>query len=125
MDVDKQRLVDAFKRREDYLQLAQQLNIKRTTAYATVRRAKENNGQVSKPRGGFRGRRLSQQMIEVAITIAEENNVLTLQQINEELRRRLPRICITTLSRSLYGHFYRLRPSLRSEIASVLRMRGT
>lgn len=111
-DLDKQRLVDAFDRNEDYIQLAQQLNIKRTTAYAIIRRYQETNGQISRPRGGFRGRRLSPEMLDVAISIVEENNALTLNQINEELVRRLPsspRISISTLCRSLRGSFYRMK----------------
>ena len=44
---DKQRLVDAHARGEDYVSLAQQLNVKRTTAYAIIRRASENGGVVS------------------------------------------------------------------------------
>ena len=36
---DKQRIYDAFCRGEDYLQFAEQMGIKRQTAYAIVRRA--------------------------------------------------------------------------------------
>ena len=81
-DVDKQRLCDAYNRNDDYIQLAQQLGIKRTTAYAIVRRAEENGGRVSKPRGGFRGRRMNPNMLDTAISIVEENSALTLEQIN-------------------------------------------
>ena len=53
---DKQRLEDAHARGEDYVSLDQQLNIKRTTAYAIIRRDGENGGIVSFPRGGSRPR---------------------------------------------------------------------
>ena len=46
-------------RNDDCIQLAQQQGIKRTNAYAFVRRVAENGGKVSKPRGGFRGKRMN------------------------------------------------------------------
>ena len=51
---DKHRLVDAHGRGEDYVQLARQMGIKRTTVYAIIRRAQENGGEVARPRGGAR-----------------------------------------------------------------------
>ena len=44
---DKQRLFHAHNRADDYVALAQQLGIKRTTAYAIIRRAQRNHGQVA------------------------------------------------------------------------------
>lgn len=41
---DKQRIYDAFVRGEDYLHFADQLNIKRQTAYFIVRRAESRDG---------------------------------------------------------------------------------
>ena len=47
--VDKQRLFDSYNRNEDYQELARQMGIKRTTAWAIVKRAQENDGQVTRP----------------------------------------------------------------------------
>ena len=110
--VDKERLFDAYRNGEDYVQLARQLNIKRTTAYAIVRRGVENDGRIAKERGGFRGRKMDAEMLEVAVAIVEENNAFTLQQINEEMRRRLPnspQVCVSTLSSALHGALYRMK----------------
>ena len=54
---DKQRIVDAHERGEDYVALARQLNTKRTTAYAIIRRTQANGGRVALPRGGVRAGR--------------------------------------------------------------------
>lgn len=105
---DKQRLVDAHERGEDYVALARQLNIKRTTAYAIIRRTEANGGRVALPRGGVRARRqrVTPQLIEAAINIVEEHPDYTLDQVNAELRRTLPNhqhICRSTLCTLLNG----------------------
>ena len=43
---DKHHLMDAHGRGEDYVQLAQQMGIKRITSYAVIRRTQENNGEL-------------------------------------------------------------------------------
>lgn len=106
--VDKQRLVDAHKRGEDYVALARQLGIKRPTAYAIIRRAQDNDGVVAFPRGGTRPqrRRVSPELIEAAVDIVENHPEFTLDQINAELRTSLPnhaRIGRSTLSSMLHG----------------------
>ena len=98
---DKRRLIAAYENNEDYRHLAEMLNI--ATAYSIVRRYNED-GRIERPRGGFRGRKMTPEMTEAACAIVEENNALTPMQINEELRRRLPqaqRVTITTLSSAL------------------------
>ena len=104
---DKQRLVDAHARGEDYVALAQQLNIKRTTAYAIIRRAGENGGIVSLPRGGSRPQRrlVTQALIDAAVTLVEQHPEFTLDQLNTELRSVLPQhaqISRSTLSNVLH-----------------------
>ena len=106
MDTDKQRLYDAFNRGEDYYDLARHLGIKRTTAWAIVKRADENNGQVSRPRGGARraSTKVTEDMRQVTVDIVEQHPEFTLDQINEELQRRYPQgapISRTTLANVL------------------------
>ena len=106
--LDKQRLVDAHNRGEDYVALARQLDIKRSTAYAIIRRAEENDGVVAFPRGGARPqrRRVSPALVEAAVNIVEEHPEFTLDQINSELRTVLPahaHIGRSTLSNMLHG----------------------
>ena len=99
----KQRLIAAYENGDDYRHLAELLNITRTTAYAIVRRF-VNDGRIERPRGGFRGRKMTPEMTETACSIVEENNAFTLVQINTELRHRhpqAPQVTITTLSNAL------------------------
>ena len=49
--VDKQRLYDAYQRQEDYVELAKQLGINCSIAWAMIKRADENDGQITHPRG--------------------------------------------------------------------------
>lgn len=105
---DKQRLVDAHGRGDDYVDLARQLGIKRTTAYAIIRRAQDNNGAVARPRGGARVQRqlVTEALIAAAIAVVEQHPDFTLDQINTELRAVLPQhahICRSTLSTMLNG----------------------
>lgn len=51
---DKERLYAAHMRSEDYVKLARQLGIKRSTAWAIINRAQKIDGQVTVPRGGLR-----------------------------------------------------------------------
>ena len=62
---DKQRIYDSFLRGEDYLSFAQQLNVKRQTAYAIVRRAESRDGAVALQRGGQRPCKMDDEMKRV------------------------------------------------------------
>lgn len=111
---DKQRLVNAHNRGEDYIQLARQLNIKPTTAYAIIRRSIDNNGIVARPRGGVRPQRLrvSPTLRDAAVAIVEHHAEFTLDQINTELQTSLPnhaRISRSTLSNMLHGELIVLK----------------
>ena len=61
-DTDKQRLYDAAQAGEDFLLLANQLNIKSKTAKNIVSRIKSRNGVISLPRGGNRGNKVDEIM---------------------------------------------------------------
>ena len=85
---DMERIITAYRNGNDYQELARAMNIGRTTAYSIVRRFIEP-GEIARPRGGFRGRKMTDEMINTAYSIVDENNALTLLQINDELRHRL------------------------------------
>ena len=105
---DKERLYQAHLRGDDYVELANQLGIKRQTAWGIVRRAVENNGEVEGARGGVRQQRkkVTERLINEAVLIIEEHPEFTLLQINAELRVRLPdhqQIGRSTLANVLNG----------------------
>ena len=98
---DKQRIYDAFNRSEDYLQFAEQMGIKRQTAYAIVRRTESRDGAVALQRGGQRRTRIDEELTAAARDIVLEHPAFTLNQINHELRQRMPhkpQISRTTLA---------------------------
>ena len=101
-DTDKERLIAAFNGNADYLELARNLGINRSSAYSIVRRSQEpapvNNW------GGRRGSKVDQEMIDVMVDTVETHSTYTLNQINAELRLRLPQkphVCIATLANEL------------------------
>lgn len=113
-DDDKQRLYDAYQRGEDYLDLARQLGIKRTTAWAIVKRADENDGEVSRPRGGVRLQRVrvSPELAAAAVAVVEDHPEFTLDQLNSEVRAKLPNhptVGRTTLAKVLHGQLVTMK----------------
>ena len=90
--VDKQRLYDAYRRNEDYVELARQLGIKRTTALAIIKRAEDKQGRVTRPRGALRLAyvKVSKETVETILATSEQHLEYTLEQINAEMRFRLP-----------------------------------
>lgn len=110
-DVDKQRIIDSYARHGNYAETARVLGIKRPTAYAIIRRY-QNHGVLSKPRGGARNNKMDDEMIEATIAIVEENCEFTLQQINAQLRVRLPnkpRVCDNTIATALHARLITLK----------------
>ena len=104
--LDKQRLLNAWEEGEDYQELARQLGIKRTTAWAIVNRAKKRDGVVALPRGGRRHQKRDNEIGDVLAAIVEEHPTFTLEQLKVELAVRLPqkpRLSTTTVARCLTG----------------------
>lgn len=105
---DKRRLFECFTRGNDYLLLARTLGIKRTTAWAIIKRAQDNEGELRRPRGGARPQRerINEEITAAAVGIIEGHPDFTLEQINVEIRRRLPQqpvISRSSLARLLDG----------------------
>ncbi|GFS00510.1 hypothetical protein ElyMa_006401000 [Elysia marginata] len=95
-DGDITQIFQAYTRDEDYIQLARQVGIKRTTAYQIFRKALEHDGVVAFPRGGLRSVKMSEEMLETVIAIVSAHPDYTLIMINQELRVRLPGVLGTT-----------------------------
>ena len=111
-DTDKKRLYQAWLQGEDYVQLADQLNIKRGIDWSIVNRAKNQQGQVSLPRGGRRHVKLDEEIGDALSAIVEEHPTFTLNQIRTELHERLPNkpiLSITSIARCLSGRLIVLK----------------
>lgn len=107
---DKDRLIAAHERGEDYVELARQLGIKRSTAYSIMRRSTEPPRQNTW--GGRRRKKIDDEMTATLLEIVEEHPAYTVDQINHELRLRLPdkpHIQRTTLNTALIGQLLVLK----------------
>ena len=83
--LDKERLREVNRNGGDFLNLATQLNINRTTAYNCVRRE-----VVEKKRGAKTYKKVDSSMLDFIVEILEEHPLVTVSNLNKELRRRYP-----------------------------------
>ena len=83
--LEKERLREVYRNGGDFLNLATQLNINRTTAYNIVRRE-----VVEKKRGGKTYKKVDSSMLDFIVEILEKNPLVTVSNLNKELRRRYP-----------------------------------
>ena len=128
---DRNRIIDAFENDAmDYLQIAEALGVKRQTARSIVRIYLQQDRRDAVPRGGPRRHKVDDVMINALERIVNDNPLLTLEQINAELRRQLPDkpfISRSTLARALDGMLFTMKlaedvPQGRNE-ARILQQR--
>ena len=87
----RQRIIQAFEDvSEDYLTVAATIGVNRSTARTIVARYLRGGRIAERPRGGANHVRVDDEMRNGLKDIIKENCLLTLAQINQELRRRLP-----------------------------------
>ena len=112
---DKLRLIRAYRALEDYQMLADQLGINRSTArtlVATAMREEDPEALVYRPRGGARTTKVDDGMRSAVEDILGGNPAITLRDLNNELRRRLPNkpyISEGHLSRVCHGLLFTLK----------------
>ena len=109
----RQLLVRAFEDpNEDFLLVADTLGINRSTARSIVARYVREGRVEEIPRGGPNNVRVDDEMRDCLNHIINENCLLTLKEINQELRQRLPIKPIVhdrTVARVLDGMFLRVK----------------
>ena len=109
----RERIVRAFEDvNEDYLIVADTLGVNRSTARSIVSRYVREGRIAERPRGGPNHVRVDNEMRDCLNEILNENCLLTLTQVNQELRQRLPRkprICDRTVARTLEGMLFRIK----------------
>ena len=87
----RQRIIQAFEDvSEDYLTVAATIGVNRSTARTIVARYLRGGRIAERLRGGANHVRVDDEMRNGLKDIIKENCLLTLAQINQELRRRLP-----------------------------------
>ena len=96
---------------EDYLTVAATIGVNRSTARSIVARYLREGRIAERPRGGANHVRLDDEMRNFLNDIINENCLLTLAQINQELKQRhppKPAIHDRTVARTLEGMLYRV-----------------
>lgn len=88
----RQRLVRAFEdANEDYLVVADTIGVNRSTARGIIATYLREGRVDERPRGGRNNVKVDEEMKQCLNEIIDENCLLTLRELNEELRRRQPR----------------------------------
>ena len=95
---------------------ADTIGVNRSTARSIVARYIREGQIAERPRGGANNVRVDKKMNDCLNDILNNNCMLTLAQINQELRRRLPRkprIHDRTVARTLDGMLFRFKIARR------------
>ena len=82
---DKQRLFNAFRGGDDYLNLASQLAIKDTTARNIIKRIQSRDGVITLPKGGKRVTKVDNEIKRCCEDILSETSAITIKALNVEL----------------------------------------
>ena len=109
----RERIVRAFEDvHEDYLAIAETIGVNRSTARGIVSRYVREGRIAERPRGGANHVRVDDAMRDCLDDIINENCLLTIAEMNRELRLRLPHkpvIHDRTVARALEGMLYRVK----------------
>ena len=109
----RQRIIQAFEDvNEDYLTVAATIGVNRSKVRSIVARYLREGKIAERPWGGANHVRVDDEMRNCLNDILNENCLLTLAQINQESRRRLPRkptIHDRTVARTLEGILNRVK----------------
>ena len=99
-------IIRAHEDGEDYHRVAEQLQIRRGTAWSIIARYVRTGAVATLPRGGPRPAKLDNESIDLLVMCIEENPQLTLNQLNSILRDTWPdkrQVSISTILRGLQG----------------------
>ena len=82
---DRYRLIEAHERGEDFLPLAAQLGVNRSSAYSIIRLHQEQHRVEPLPHRGGRPRAIDNESIDFAIMLLEAYPLMTLGQLKQEI----------------------------------------
>lgn len=112
-DIDRNRLIDAFENEDvDYLEVAATLNIKRSTARSIIATYVREGRRDKLPKGGAKNRKIDDEMRQALEGMLDNNPLMTLSQMNDELRANLPNkpfVSVSTIARVLDGMLMTLK----------------
>lgn len=111
-NTDRGRIIASFEKGDDFILLADSLNINRDTARSIIRVWRAEARVERLPQGGSRNRRIDKEMVETLLAIARDEPFSTLVTIKEKLESRLPtkpRVHISTIARHLESQLISLK----------------
>ena len=103
---DRERIIRAYRDGNDYVTVARQLGVKRTTAWSVVAKWVRTGDSAASPRGGNQPRKIDNDMIDFYLMLIDDDPTITLKRINEIVRAswpHKPRVSTSTISRALHG----------------------
>ena len=101
-----ERIVRAFEDvHEDYLAIAETIGVNRSTARGIVSRYVREGRIAERPRGGANHVRVDDTMRDCLGDIINENCLLTIAEMNRELRLRLPHKPVNVIVQLLHRGF--------------------
>ena len=112
--MDRTRILQSYEDGEDFVQVAETLGIKRTTAYSIIRNYAMTGRSVPLARGGGRPLLLDRESKDFFVGLIEEDPMITLQSMKERYRVAFPDkpvVHISTISRALDGQLITLKKS--------------
>ena len=109
----RERLVRTFEdEHEDYLLVADTLGVNRSTAKGIIAKYVREGRTRERARGGRNNVKVDEEMKECLGVVINENCLLTLREINQELRRRLqvkPFVHDKAIGKALDGMLVRVK----------------
>lgn len=103
---DRQRIIDAYREGTDYVAVAQQLGVRRTTAWSVVAKWIRTGETTARRRGGNRPRKVDDEMVDFFVMMIESDPTITLKRLNDAVREiwpNKPHVSTATISRALHG----------------------
>ena len=103
---DRRRIIDAYQDGRDYVAVAQELGVRRTTAWSVVAKWQRTGEATASPRGGNRPFKVDDEMRDLLLMVVDSDPTTTLQRLNDLLRETWPdkpRVSNATISRALHN----------------------
>jgi transposase len=111
-DIEREKIVTAFRQNQDWQALAEQLGVKRQTARNIVINWRRHGRIQALPRGGNRQPSLTGEQVDAIVTWIEGQPSITLSEIRQRLMLRdvnWPACTVQTISRAIDGSFISLK----------------
>lgn len=108
---DRRRIIEKYITSEDFLSMAHDLGIKRTTAYTIIRHY-QRTGSYQTHHGGGRRLSIDNESIDFLVSVIEAEPTIPIKNLNEILREVFPRkqrVSDVTVSQALQGELITLK----------------